>query len=104
MTKPRKLIIGYLNWKVKWVKKIPDHPEAKGVADTESQTIWICTKFGLETQRHTLLHEILHAIWYGYHLNPSKKDLEENIVSALSAPLLEVLDSHDDVRAFLFPS
>lgn len=103
IARPTELEIAHMEWTIKWVKYIPDHKEDKGITDTEEQIIWVATRFGRKTQQHVLLHEVLHAIWYSHHVQPGKKDVEEDVISALSGPLMTVLSAHAPLRAFLFP-
>lgn len=105
--KPTKFIVAHLNWKIKWVKTIPDVSSTEGVrglCDPYEQVVWISTELPVETQRHVLLHELLHVIWSSHHLTPRPDEVEEDVVSALSGPLMTLLSENPQIRKFLFPS
>lgn len=101
MRKPSKVTICAINWKIKWKKGVElDGETVKGYCDTESQTIYVDTTHPIETQRHILLHEILHAVWYSGHVNPHLFDFEEDVVSTMTPALLEAL-SQPQISRFL---
>lgn len=104
--RPNKFILAHLNWKIKWVKNVPDISDegVRGLCDPYHQVIWVSTELPLETQQHVLMHELLHAIWSSHHLTPRKNEVEEDVVSALSGPLVALLSENASLRAFLFPS
>lgn len=100
---PRNVKIAAIDWKIEWPEVIPgEDDDVKGLCDLATQTIYVQSTLPTTTQKHVLLHEILHAIWYACHVNPSINDFEEDVVSALSGPLIDVVLAHRLLRLFLF--
>ena len=105
MDKPKKCVIGFMNFKIKFVKEVPgdEHSHLKGLCDTEHQIIYISTSYPSETQRSSLMHEILHVCFYTYGITPRLKSskIEEDIVTALTAPLMHALIENPQIALFV---
>jgi len=70
--------------------------EKMGLCDTLNQTIWIQNDLKEDTQRETLLHEILHAISDEMGLN-----LAEAQVAGIAIGVLAVLMDNPSFAKFL---
>lgn len=82
---------------VRWVR---DLLEAKGTFSvTPSPRINILLGQDRFDEADTLIHEIMHAIWYQRGLQDS--DTEERIVAAMASGFAEVLARNPDVRRYL---
>lgn len=73
----------------------------RGLIDVIEKKIWIATK-GLppETQQSTLLHEIMHGIYFEYSFERKKLDEEEKLVSALETPLFATMNNSQNRFVF----
>jgi len=100
MKLPKKVIVGGLHFKIKYV--IPG--KDKGLAEGElgamilnSQTIWIAKGQTPSMTMLTILHEFLHAI--GDTINPNKGPfVKEDFTSTASHLLLQALQSSGLLR------
>lgn len=71
-----------------------------------SCTSYLCrirvhSKATLSMQRDALLHEVMHAVWYQVGLGASKRLNEEQIILAMTTPLLDVLQANPHLVEFL---
>ena len=64
----------------------------------DQKIIRINTK--LSDSPHTLMHEILHAIWHEYQIK-HRKDSEERIVMTLENAIIQVLSENPKVRKYI---
>lgn len=89
--RPRKILIAHMEWSIEWPSELEDG--LKGLCDTDAQVIKVAAKLDPASQRHVLLHEILHAIWYSCAVMPRlrRSDVEEDTVGALSGPLMDAI-------------
>jgi len=73
-----------------------------GLHDSAKQTITVDPAQGPDSLASTVLHEVLHAIWYGVGLQESDaKEQEERVVSAITHPLLDTLRRNPDLVKYL---
>lgn len=79
------------SFKVEWFATI----DTVGEVDFEKSTIRICKGASPGIAVDTLIHEILHVIWYFTSLGKSCK--EERCVSVLASGLNSVLSSNPDL-------
>lgn len=85
------------NYKVESMpKKWVHHTDTYGQCDTEHLAIHLATNIPESRKGETLLHEVLHAIYYEYGL--SHVNDEEGIVSLLSVGLYQVLKDNEELR------
>lgn len=68
---PRELLINGNVWKIKFVRKIKEHGNAKttvtvGLCDTGTKIIYLKMGLSFKKRREILAHEILHA-WEAEH-------------------------------------
>ena len=97
---PTIIKLGYQDITVTEVDSIDN---TQGSYDNDSHEIKIKSGIGNREQLNTLLHEILHAIVYGYGLKCEFKDdeHEEKVVNALGNGLTEVLVRNKELVAFI---
>lgn len=107
--KPNKVRIHQDTFKIYWVDKLD---QCKGCTETATASIFVDTSFDELTQRHVLFHEILHGIYYAYHLNPPTDyeeteigladALEEFMVSVYAPAILQVMNDNPSVFKYIF--
>lgn len=109
--KPKKFLCGKMWWSIHWVDRLH---ECKGYTETPTNSVFVDSSLDEETQRHVLLHEIFHVIWYAYHLNPPRNFkydpvhgenrgtmvIEEYICSTIPQALLQVLDDNPKLKKY----
>lgn len=64
----------------------------------DDKVIKIANKYSDQCKRETLMHELLHACFGDYDIEP---ELEEKIILHLSPQLMDLLDNNEDVRNYL---
>lgn len=87
-----------------WVIEYPDSlrmesEDLLGTCDTDNFTIYV-RQNNIEAMRDTLLHEILHALWFVFCV--PKKAKEEQTVRQLTAGLSALFDQNPDLYPYLF--
>lgn len=95
---PSKIRIIGFEWKVKEDKDVAYEGAIHGATHTMSQTIFLEPANTVQKQEQTFLHEIMHAIWWQTGLGKrysEKRELEEEVISALSNGLYQVLKDND---------
>jgi hypothetical protein len=89
-------------FKVDWVPNLEHDGPVCGV--TSPKMCWVMIDASLpESQKQdTLLHEILHAIWYemGIH-NEDKNEVEETVITRMATGLLNVLRANPHLVRYL---
>lgn len=91
---PKKLKIGGFIWSVEESEKVSNEGEVFGSTHFKKQRIFIDPSETQQKKEHTLIHEILHAIWWQTGLNnryKDKKEMEEEIIQAVAHGLYQVL-------------
>lgn len=75
-----------------------------GICRPDRQTITIVSFLTKEGFKDTLLHEILHAIWYGQGVDSGVKseDIEEYVVGVFAANLMQVFQDNKWIREVLW--
>jgi hypothetical protein len=88
--RPASVKIGVHKYKIKYVSKIF---ESEDLGRTDNDVALLLVRDGLAPamERDTLLHEMLHAIWYVSGLDANKEGIEEVYISALTPWLMMVL-------------
>lgn len=93
MKRPERLRVIGKRWTVRWDY---DNADEYGICDHNSQTLHIQSNLAPDTERDTLLHEVLHAVdeAMGTHL-------EEAQVRSLATGLLAVLADNPSFVRYL---
>jgi hypothetical protein len=81
--------IAHYDFLIQQMGAVMESAEVHGMCDKSGQVIYIDTGATNAIQKDTLLHEIMHAIWWTAYLED--EDKEERVVSSLSTGLLQVL-------------
>ena len=71
-----------------------------GEYDNHKNVIRIDTSHGEVKAAYTLLHEIMHCVYFYYDM--SQKDEEEAIVTKSSTGLIQVFRDNPDVMSYIF--
>lgn len=91
-------IIGF-DWVVKNNKDVIAEGGVFGSTHTYTQTIFLDPETTQQKKEQTFLHECMHAIWWqtglGKRYDKDKAIIEEEIVSALSSGLYQVLKENN---------
>src|ERR1035437_10057481 len=93
-----KLKIGGFEWTIKENAEVAYEGNIYGTTHHTKQEIFLDPNMPQTKKEHTLLHEILHAIWWQAGLDKRYKDkpeIQEEIVSALSFGLHQVLKDNN---------
>ena len=100
---PKRLRIMGKPFKVTWVPKMQDEEEACGKTDPRSCWIKVDADLPLAQKQDTLLHEVLHCIWYemGIHNEAKEGDLEETIITRLATGLTQVMKANPSFLKYL---
>ena len=103
MKKPRKIKIGFYDWKIEWAKEKAE--EMYGKTDVMTKVITIYKSPNPQIERETLFHELMHAAGedkYDSIFQFSGGDKEENLIRILSPLLMQVLADNRDLSRYLF--
>jgi hypothetical protein len=95
---PTKLKIQGFDWQVEESKDVSSEGNCFGSTHSHSQKIFIDPTTTTQKKEHTVIHEIMHAIYWQTGLGiryKEQKILEEEIVSAISHGLYQVLKDND---------
>lgn len=103
-SKPEKIVVASVEWSIDWEAKLKS--STLGLCDAASYLIKISGLIEAEdARRSTLLHEIIHSIYFTYGFRPSQKDShdhEEEIVAFLSSALFDTMVKNPEVATYLF--
>lgn len=95
MKVPNKIRIGAFDWTIEESEKIANEGGVFGSTHHRKQRIFLEPNETEQKKDHTLLHEIMHALWWqaGLHERYTKdqKVIEEEIISCLSNGLYQVI-------------
>lgn len=97
---PQSIKIGGFNWVVELSKDVSNQGSVYGSTHHSSQKFFIEPGLTEQKQSQTLIHEILHAIWWQSGLgkiydSKETKDVEETVVHALSMGLHQVMKDNN---------
>ncbi len=101
--------IGPYTFKVKFVKR-PEKRHGKkrikglklyGSTHPATQRIFISSRSNKRVQQDTLIHELLHAVWFASGLHAVHEPDEEQCISMLAPLMLQALRSNEELREFL---
>lgn len=97
---PEKLKIGGFEWSVQSHEDVSRESDTFGSTHTATQKIFIEPNIPQQKKEQTLLHEILHAVWWqnGIERTTEDKKLEERVVHSLSMGLYQVLKDNDFLK------
>lgn len=101
MELPKTLRIGGFIWEVEENKKITTEGNCFGSTHTVTQSIYIEPDLPEQKKWQTLLHEVMHAVYWQCGLTKDKNiqaDVEEKIIHALSMGMYQVLKDNDIVH------
>jgi hypothetical protein len=102
--RPQKITIASLTWSIDFNPKLAAN--VFGMCDSAKLLIQISsTPDQEEVRRSTLLHEIMHALFFTYGFKPTfdeKTETEEEIVSFMSSALYDTLIKNPDVASYIF--
>jgi hypothetical protein len=102
--RPDYLYIGSIRWTIEWDAKLK--AGTLGLCEQAAFTIRISkTPDSEDVRRSTLLHEIMHAIWFTYGFRPSIKDPddhEEQVVAFLSSGVYDTMVNNLHVAYYIF--
>ncbi len=100
MPLPTSLKIGYKTFSVSsWKTQDARAANSVGICDTLNNVILLDVERVATDVVQTLIHEILHAVWFVGDVQDS--DQEERVVSILSAQLAQVLADNAGLRDYL---
>tara|TARA_Y100000310_G_C20235483_1_gene602207 strand:+ start:107 stop:466 length:360 start_codon:yes stop_codon:yes gene_type:complete len=106
MTKPTKFKSGYFTWKIVWIDEAAD--ECYGKTDMGNKRILIYKHQDSETERETLLHEILHVVLedkieavFNHDGERKLEEKEESLVRLTSPVLMQILCENKELQNYL---
>lgn len=92
---PKTLRILGFDWEIKKDKNVAYEGSIHGSTHTGSQIIFLEPDDTKQKNEQTLLHEVMHALWWQQGLNArysgEQKKFEEEIIAALASGLYQVL-------------
>lgn len=92
---PKTIKVGYKTYKLRWMEEhVPDEStHAMGLTYSRTGTMYINRSRGepLQEQANTLLHEILHCLFFVQGIKGFTAEQEEQVVNALANGLCAVL-------------
>lgn len=97
---PDKIKIGGHVYTIKAVEACSDNPDDFGTMDSDRLIIEVSTRSATVSQfAATLIHEVLHAIWYDRDLG--KRPDEEKVVSQFDAGLNQIFTDNPKIVKWL---
>lgn len=91
---PKTLKIGGFMWKIHQNQHVSNEGNSFGSTHTRHQNIFIEPSETQQKKEHTLLHEVMHALWWQTGLSSRYKEdkkIEEEVIDAISSGLYQVL-------------
>jgi len=110
MKRPKKVAVGHVVYDIRTEERLSEITGTSGTCGQDVQTILIDDQLGPDQERETVLHELLHAIFYATSAHrlleelektAEMKDLEENFIQPLASRLLELLRDNPDLVKYL---
>lgn len=97
MNIPERIKIGGFDWSIKSDANVTYEGQIHGSTHNQTQTIFLDQDGTQQKREQTLLHEIMHAIWWQSGLVKRFTDhkMEEEVIDALSNGLYQVLKDND---------
>lgn len=102
---PKKIKVDHLTYTITLDPGIGDIGHF-GLCNSNDQIIRLYSKMNKERMKETLLHEVLHAIYYsrGMRQVPNESLTEELIVDQIGVGLITVLNNNPELRKYLLSS
>lgn len=94
---PKKVRVGGFDYSVRYgnIARLHDGEPYLGITNNDALSIVVDPDYPIDTQRETLIHEILHAAFFAFSLRKlffeGDRDKEEDAVSAISRALLCII-------------
>lgn len=90
---PKKLKVGGLIWEIAEDNNVAEEGQCFASTHPYTQKFFIDPKISQQKKEQSLIHEILHAVWWTNGIRSRKElsDHEEFIVDSLSQGLYQVL-------------
>ena len=110
MKKPKKVAVGHVVYDIREEDRLSEITGTSGTCGQDVQVILIDTQLGPDQERETVLHELLHAIFYATSASKmleelekvaDVKDLEERFIQPVAGRLLEVLRDNPGLVEYL---
>ena len=109
MTFPSRVKVGHVRYKMRNEKGLTSIAGASGTCGEDTQLILVDDQLGPDQERDTVLHEVLHAVFYAMNVKAvlpkdeagDSKELEEKIIFALATRLLELLRDNPKLVEYL---
>ena len=99
MTLPRRVLVKVVMYTVTSRNKY-DLEDIHGYCDFDAKEIFVCPH--APNRRETLLHEVLHAIFYEYKIKRSDRTWHaEATIDPLASALIEVMDANPKFTAYI---
>jgi hypothetical protein len=94
---PSQIKIGGFQWTIEQQMDVAREGDIYGSTHHTSQKIFLDPTMPRQKLEQTLLHEIMHAIWWqsGIERGSEDKKLEERVIHALSMGLYQVLQDNN---------
>lgn len=96
---PEKLKIGGFIWTIEESEDVSREGNAYGSTHHSTQKIYIDPKATPQKKEHTVLHEIMHALWWqsglGERYKGDKNHTEEEVIQALAHGMYQVLKDNN---------
>ena len=101
--RPKEIVIASLKWRIDYNPKLSAN--TFGMCDSAKLLIQIAsTPDSEEVRKSTLLHEIIHALFFTYGFKPNfedRDDTEEEIVSFISSALYDTFAKNPEVSRYI---
>lgn len=100
---PKKINIGGFDWKIEKSEDVATEGNIHGTTHYKKQRFFLDPETSIQKQEQTLIHEIMHAVWWQTGLwerfkKEETKNYEEEIIHALSMGLYQVLKDNKFLR------
>lgn len=95
---PNKIKIGGFIWSIEQSEKVANEGNAFGSTHMRKQRIFIEPSENQQKKEHTLIHEIMHAIWWQSGLIErfkETKNAEEEVIQAMAHGMYQVLKDNN---------
>lgn len=99
MKLPRTFKVLGFDWKISENADVAFEGNVYGTTHHQTQQVFIEPKLSLQKQEQTILHELMHAIWWqsglGKRYDKEQTKIEEEVVHTLSMGLYQVLKDNN---------
>jgi hypothetical protein len=106
MTFPQKVKVGHVRYTLRVEKGLASIAGATGTCGEDTQLILVDDQVGPDQERDTVLHELLHAIFFASNVKSilpgdDTKELEEKLILSTATRLLELLRDNPKLVEYL---